>query len=99
MISFATSFSTSFASGLKTQMIKLVQNIMGPEAAGGQTKTAWQGLQHHLPQIPFPFRKGSMLVSTPWSEWKRSTGLQSTKPASLPAPEAVQKAVAAGGLC
>lgn len=65
MISFTTSFSTSFASGLKTQMIKLVQNIMGPEAAGGQTKTAWQGLQHHLPQIPF--QKGSMLVSTPWS--------------------------------
>lgn len=31
-------------------------------------------------------------------EWKRSTGLWSTKSASLPAPEAVQKAVAVGGL-
>lgn len=66
MTSFAISFSTPFASGLKTQMIKLVQNEMDPEAAGGQTKAAWQGL-HLLPQIPFPFQKGSMLGSTPWS--------------------------------
>lgn len=93
MNSFASSFCTSFASGLKTQVmkLKLVQNEMDPEAAGGQ-KTAWQGL-HLLPHIPF--QKGSTSVSTPWSG---STGLWSTKPASLPAPEAEQKAVAAGGL-
>lgn len=40
MKSFATSFSTSFASGLKTQVIKLVQNEQDPEAAGGQSNTA-----------------------------------------------------------
>lgn len=57
-------------------MVKLVQNQMGPEAAGGQTKTAWQGLQHHLPQIPFPFQKGSVLVSTPWSERSPDSGVQ-----------------------
>lgn len=39
MNSFATSFSI-VASGLKTQLIKLVQNEMDPEAAEGQTKAA-----------------------------------------------------------
>lgn len=91
MNSFATSFSTSFASGLKTQMIKLVQNEMDPEAAGHQTNTAWQSL--HLTPTE------GLCISLHTMEWKRSIALWSTKPASLPAFEAVQKAVAAGGLC
>lgn len=90
-------FATSFASGLKTRVIKLVQNEKDPEAAGGQSNRALQGL-HLTPTYSFSLSE-ELYISLHTMERMRSTGLWSTKPASLPAPEAVQKAVAAGVLC
>lgn len=90
-------FATSFASGLKTQVIKLVQNEKDPEAAGGQSNRASQGL-HLTPTYSFSLSE-ELYVSLHTMERMRSTGLWRTKSASLPAPEAVQKAVAAGVLC
>lgn len=88
-------FATSFASGLKTRVIKLVQNEKDPEAAGGQSNRASQGL-HLTPTYSFSLSE-ELYISLHTMEWMRSTW--STKSASLPAPEAVQKAVAAGVLC
>lgn len=55
------SFATCFASGLKTKVIKLVQNEMDPEAAGGQTNKAWLAPYPHI--LLFPFRMALLYSS------------------------------------
>lgn len=72
MKSFATSFSTSFASGLKTQVIKLLQNEEDLEAAGGHSNMAWQGL-HLTPIYSFSLSE-ELYISLHTTEWMRSTG-------------------------
>lgn len=68
---------------------------MDPEAAEGQTNTAWQGLPL-TPTYPFPFQKGFTSVSTPWSGREaQDSGAQN----QLLCQHLRQKAVAAGGLC